>query len=642
MRKLSLDLVGYLLSLPRIIKRLLALSLDVNLCVFSVWLAYYLRLGNFMALSEPGIFASLISVAIAIPVFIANGLYRSVFRFSGSPVLLMVARAVCVYAIFYFGVFTVYGFPGVPRTLGIIQPVTLFILIGISRMIVGAWMGSRYRGLLKHPFRENTLVYGAGASGQQIGRAMRSSPSINVVGFVDDDVHLHGNLINGLPVYSPDVLKKLVDEHKVSSVLLAMPGIGRRRRNEIISKIQSIRVSVRTLPSLTDLASGKVTISNIQELDLDDLLGRETVLADNQLLSKNVLDKTVVVSGAGGSIGSELCKQILDQKPARLLLIEQSEFALYQVNSLLEKQMVSQDVEIIPLLASVCNFERMREIFSNWKPNTIYHAAAFKHVPLVEQNLGEGIKNNVFGTYNLARLAISNGVSNFVLISTDKAVRPTNMMGASKRLAEMILQSFAKLSDSTIFCMVRFGNVLGSSGSVVPKFREQIRHGGPVTLTHPEVTRFFMSVKEAAQLVIQAGAMAKGGEVFVLDMGDAVKIRDLAVRIIELSGLTLQNDEHPEGDIAIEIIGLRPGEKLYEELLITNKSEQTYHPKIMKAHEDFLEWDRLESYLQLIEETVVEADAEKIREIVAKVVVGYVPDSRIADLVYLNNIQGHS
>lgn len=642
MRKLSLDLVGYLLSLPRIIKRLLALSLDVNLCIFSVWLAYYLRLGNLIGLTDPVIFASVISVAIAIPVFIANGLYRSIFRYSGSPVLFMVARAVCVYAIFYFGVFTVYGFAGVPRTLGIIQPVTLFILIGISRMIVGAWLGSRYRGLLKHPFRENTLVYGAGASGQQIGRAMRSSPSINIVGFVDDDVHLHGNLINGLPVYSPEFLKKLVDEHKVSSVLLAMPGIGRRRRNEIISKIRSIRVSVRTLPSLTDLASGKVTISNIQELDLDDLLGRETVLADNQLLSKNVLDKTVVVSGAGGSIGSELCKQILDQKPAKLLLIEQSEFALYQVNSLLEKQMVSQDVEIIPLLASVCNFERMREIFSNWKPNTIYHAAAFKHVPLVEQNLGEGIKNNVFGTYNLARLAISNGVSNFVLISTDKAVRPTNMMGASKRLAEMILQSFAKLSDSTIFCMVRFGNVLGSSGSVVPKFREQIRHGGPVTLTHPEVTRFFMSVKEAAQLVIQAGAMAKGGEVFVLDMGDAVKIRDLAVRIIELSGLTLQNDEHPEGDIAIEIIGLRPGEKLYEELLITNKSEQTYHPKIMKAHEDFLEWDRLESYLQLIEETVVEADAEKIREIVAKVVVGYVPDSRIADLVYLNNIQGHS
>jgi FlaA1/EpsC-like NDP-sugar epimerase len=414
-----------------------------------------------------------------------------------------------------------------------------------------------------------------------------------------------------------------------------MPGISRKRRNELLAQIRTARVSVRTLPSVTDLAQGKVTISDLRELDIDDLLGREPVMPNHILLAMNVQSKIVMITGAGGSIGSELCRQILAVGPSKLLLIEQSEFALYAIHQELEEKLAERLIELVPLMASVQDEERMREIMSTWRPDTVYHAAAYKHVPLVEHNPAEGIKNNVFGTLCAAQAAADSGVSDFVLISTDKAVRPTNIMGASKRLAELVLQALAATNPSTKFSMVRFGNVLGSSGSVVPKFRQQIRDGGPITLTHPEITRYFMTIPEAAQLVIQAGAMAKGGDVFVLDMGQPVKILDLAIRMVELSGLTIKDAQNSEGDIEIEITGLRPGEKLYEELLIGENPHRTTHPRIMKALEEFIPWEVFEDKLNALHLLLNSNDVSLILSTLKDILPGYTPNEKIVDWVYL-------
>lgn len=414
-----------------------------------------------------------------------------------------------------------------------------------------------------------------------------------------------------------------------------MPSLSRQRRNGILNQIRTAHVSVRTLPSLTDLAQGKVSVTDLRELDIDDLLGRDPVHPNHLLLSKCIIGKVVLVTGAGGSIGSELCRQILVVGPTKLLLVEQSEFALYAIHQELETKLTGLQTAIVPLMASVQDEDRMREIMSTWHPDTVYHAAAYKHVPLVEHNPAEGIKNNVVGTLRTAQAAADNGVSDFVLVSTDKAVRPTNIMGASKRLAEMVLQALAATRPQTRFAMVRFGNVLGSSGSVVPKFRQQIREGGPITLTHPQVTRFFMTIPEAAQLVIQAGAMAKGGDVFVLDMGQPVKILDLARRMVDLSGLTVRDEAQPDGDIAIEVTGLRPGEKLYEELLIGENPQPTLHPRIMKAHEEFISWPVLEEKLAALQMALNVNDVGIIRIMMKELVSGYTPSDEIVDWVYL-------
>jgi FlaA1/EpsC-like NDP-sugar epimerase len=417
-----------------------------------------------------------------------------------------------------------------------------------------------------------------------------------------------------------------------------MPNLSRKRRNEILNEIRSAQVAVRTVPSMTDLAQGKMSVSNLRELDIDDLLGREPVMPNRILMAKNVRSKVVMVTGAGGSIGSELCRQILLIGPSKILLIEQSEFALYGIHQELEEKLAGRDIVLLPLLASVQDNERMREIMSTWHPDTLYHAAAYKHVPLVEHNPTEGIKNNVLGTLRTALAAVQNGVSDFVLISTDKAVRPTNIMGASKRLAEMVLQALAPTTSCTKFSIVRFGNVLGSSGSVVPKFRQQIREGGPITLTHSEITRYFMTIPEASQLVIQASAMAKGGDVFVLDMGQSVKIMDLAIRMIELTGLTLKDEQNPHGDIEIKLIGLRPGEKLYEELLIGDNPQPTTHSRIMKAHEDFVLWSDLEANIKALEIALNLNDVGVIRIMMKKLVTGYKPSDEIVDWVYLERV----
>ena len=624
-----------MLALPRWAKRFVVLAVDTALCVLTVWLAYYLRLGEFVALSGNALLAVVAAIGIALPIFIVSGLYRAIFRYSGWPALLAVARAVGIYGLLYASIFTAIGIQEVPRTVGIIQPLLLLLFVGASRALASIWLGDQYQSILKQASRPKVLIYGAGTTGRQLVAAMANSHEMQVVGFLDDDDRLHGHVLNGQPIYNPADLVNLVTSLTISDVLLAMPSLSRKRRNEILTKIRTAHVAVRTLPSMTELAQGKVSISDLRELDIDDLLGREPVMPNHILLAINVRSNVVMVTGAGGSIGSEICRQILAVGPSKLLLIEQSEFALYGIHQELEERLAGRDIVLVPLLASVQDSDRMREIMSTWHPDTIYHAAAYKHVPLVEHNPAEGIKNNVLGTLRTAQAAAENGVSDFVMISTDKAVRPTNIMGASKRLAEMVLQAIAATNPGTKFSMVRFGNVLGSSGSVVPKFRQQIRDGGPITLTHPEITRYFMTIPEASQLVIQAGAMAKGGDVFVLDMGQSVKIMDLARRMIELSGLTVKDEQNPDGDIEIEISGLRPGEKLYEELLIGDNPKPTSHSRIMKAHEEFLPWADLEAKLNALQMALNVNDVGVIRLMMQQLVTGYAPRDEIVDWVYM-------
>ena len=631
--KLAIPVLAY----PRWVKRAVVLLLDLSLCILTVWLAYYLRLGEFVALSGNALLAISVSICLALPIFIASGLYRAIFRYSGWPALLTVTRAVVIYGFLYASILTAIGIQDVPRTIGIIQPILLLLFVGASRAFARAWLGNQYSSILRRSARPKVLIYGAGSNGRELVAAMVNSHEMEVVGFLDDDDRLQGNVLNGVPIYSPNDLVSLVTTLSISNVLLALPNVSRKRRNDILNQIRMAHVSVQTLPSMTDLAQGKVSITDVRELDVDDLLGREPVMPNPILLTKNIHRKLVRVTGAGGSIGGELCSQITVIGPAKLLLIEQSEFALYTIHKELDEKLKNTDIVLVPLLASAQDEDRMREIISTWSPDTIYHAAAYKHVPLVEHNPAAGIKNNVLGTLYTAQAAAENGVADFVLISTDKAVRPTNVMGASKRLAEMALQALAADAKyaATKFSMVRFGNVLDSSGSVVPKFRQQIRDGEQITLTHPEVTRYFMTIPEAAQLVIQAGAMAKGGDVFVLDMGQPVKIMDLARRMIELSGLTVRDEQSPDGDVEIEITGLRSGEKLYEELLIGDNPQSTLHPRIMRAQEEYIPWVDFEHKLKSLEIALNVNDVGVIRLMLQQLVAGYLPSDAILDWVYL-------
>ena len=638
------------LALPRPAKRVIVVLADTCLCVLSVWLAFYLRLGEFVPVFGGNLsfafssvlLVSAVSFLLAIPIFVTSGLYRAIFRYSGLPAMTAVARAMVMYGVLFSAVFTFYGVEGVPRTVGLIQPLLLLVLVGASRAAARVWLGGLYQNQIKKSSLPQVLIYGAGSAGRQLASAMANSHEMRVVGYLDDDDRLHGHVLNGLPIHNPADLAELLVEVPVTDVLLALPSVSRQRRNDILAALSPHKLAVRTLPGLSDIATGKVSLSDVRELDIDDLLGRDPVPPTQDLLAKNIQGKVVLVTGAGGSIGSELCRQIIKSAPSALLLVEQSEFALYAIHHELElalADMGATKVQLLPLLASVRDSARMNEILSTWQPQTVYHAAAYKHVPLVEHNPAEGIKNNVWGTWVMALQAAQHGVADFVLVSTDKAVRPTNVMGTSKRVAEMVLQAYAARmaaeNGSTRFSMVRFGNVLGSSGSVVPLFRKQIKEGGPITLTHADITRYFMTIPEAAQLVIQAGAMANGGDVFVLDMGEPVKIIDLAKRMIELSGLSLQDEANPLGDIAIKTTGLRPGEKLYEELLIGDNPNPTSHSRIMTAQEEFLRWASLETKLHELDAALTANDVPLIRSLLKLLVAGYQPEGAVVDWVHL-------
>lgn len=622
-----------LLSLPRPAKRLVAVSSDLFLVIVTVWLAFVLRLEDFVPLSYPVLAAAATSAVIAVPVFLYFGLYNAIFRFAGTHALIEVGRAILVYAIVFSGIFTLIGFSGIPRSVGIIQPILFLLGVLASRAFVRGFLGRRF-AVLPRKARMRVLIYGAGSAGQQLANALAGGEGYEVLGFVDDDPSLHKRRLNGRLVYSPDRLYRIIGKLNITDILLAIPSTDRIRRREILRFLEPMSVRVRTLPGLDDLAYGRIQASELKELDADDLLGRQPVEPDRNLIESDIRGKNVLVTGAGGSIGSELCRQIIACQPKRLVLFDSSEFALFRIHQELLPRAGRSGVDLVPVLGSVQDEERIDEVISSFGLNTVYHAAAYKHVPLVQGNPIEGLKNNVWGTIACARAAHRHGVGKFVLVSTDKAVRPTNVMGASKRLAELVLQAIdADLRSApgsqdadglrTRFSMVRFGNVLDSSGSVVPLFRKQIEDGGPITLTHPEVTRFFMTIPEAAQLVIQAGAMGQGGDVFLLDMGEPVQIAHLARRMIALSGLTVKDEENPDGDIEIRVVGLRPGEKLYEELLIGNNPQPTDHPRIMKASEEMIDWVCLRRELTLLRTAMTKQDIEEVDRILARLVAGY-------------------
>lgn len=645
---------NHLLHLPRIQKQSIVGIADIFMSLIATWGAFSLRLDVLHWPEGYQWHVYQLAPLLALPVFTKAGLYRAVFRYNGMSAMVTVGKAVAIYGALFFAALVWLALPGIPRSVGLLQPILFLILVASSRAFARFWLLRVSSDRLQR--REvRILIYGAGAAGAQIADALLRDQKSHLVGFLDDDPHLRGKTINGQRIYSPNEVESLIDLYDVSDVLLALPGIARSQRNEILTRLRKFHVHVRSLPNLNDLAEGKIAVSDIHELDINDLLGREPVPPNLALISRNISGEVVLVTGAGGSIGGELCRQILAAKPLKLLLLDHNEFGLYSIHEDLKKRLTesSGNTELTPLLASVRDIQRLKDIFKTYRPRTIYHAAAYKHVPLVEHNPVEGIRNNVFGTFNAASVAIEFGVRDFVLVSTDKAVRPTNIMGATKRLAEMILQAFTceetlpKLEENTFegiesanrtrFSMVRFGNVLGSSGSVVPLFRQQIREGGPITLTDLEVTRYFMTIPEAAQLVVQAAAMAEGGDVFVLDMGEPVKIADLAHRIVDLSGLTIKNSDNPGGDIEIKVTGMRPGEKLYEELLIGENPKATFHPRIMKAHEDFIKWDSLKVDLRRIGLAADKNDVEEMRLIIRKLVSGYQAVGDNVDWLFMAN-----
>ena len=637
-------LLTKLLSQPRSVKTLIAISLDLACCILSIWISYYLRLGDFISLSQRGLSALFISLLISYPIFSFFGLYKTIFRYSGIHSLLTVTKAMSAYCFLYALVISFIGVKGVPRTLGIIQPLLLLVLICSWRILLRYVLRKLNNNHYSDKDIVKALVYGSGKAGRQLVRAVQDNSDITIIGFLDDDISQQGCKLDGKLIYSPNEIRKLIIQKDISLILLALPSVPRKKRNNIIKNLTQYKIAVRSIPEITDIAKGKRLITEFVDLDMDDLLERVVVEPFESLMKKNIFQKTILITGSGGSIGSELCRQIIKFKPEKLLLVEISEYALYTIHSELEL-IKNDEIEILPLIGSVQDEKRMEEIISIWKPATIYHAAAYKHVPIVEYNLIEGLKNNVLGTLELAKLASIHKVSNFVFISTDKAVRPTNIMGATKRIAELILQSFYHKNlhnneeNKTNFSIVRFGNVLDSSGSVIPKFRDQIRKGGPLTLTHKEITRYFMTITEAAQLVIQAGALSKGGDVFVLDMGEPIKIYDLAIRMIELSGLSVKDSHNLKGDIEIKITGLRPGEKLYEELLLSKNPSKTNHPKIFRSEEPFLEYFKLERELNSLQKVMSKNDLESVRDIVKKIVIDYYPNSKIVDYTFTKNNQ---
>ncbi|WJD64044.1 polysaccharide biosynthesis protein [Pseudomonas kurunegalensis] len=655
------ELREYLVSLSRQKKRLLQVCTDVGLVWVALWLSFIVRLG-IDEMYNPIIEHLWLFVAaplVAVPLFIRFGMYRAVMRYFGNDALVVIFKAVTLSSLIL--ALVVYWYSNhkvvIPRSIIFNYWWLSLVIIGGLRLVMRQYfLGDWFTGSHQSPFKHRdegpikVAIYGAGTAGNQLLAALRMGRTMRPVAFIDDDRDLASRVISGLQVYTPKHLQALLKETGAQEVLLALPSASRARRREILTLLEAYPLHVRSVPAFADLASGRVKVDDIQDVDIADLLGRDPVPAQGDLLEHCIKKQTVLVTGAGGSIGAELCRQIVGLGPKTLLLFDHSEYNLYSILSELEQRIAraSLSVRLLPMLGSVRNQQHLVDIMSTWRVDTVYHAAAYKHVPMVEHNMAAGIVNNVFGTLNTAQAALQSGVANFVLISTDKAVRPTNVMGSTKRLSELILQALSREAapvlygdsgkiarvNKTRFTMVRFGNVLGSSGSVIPLFHKQIKHGGPLTVTHPKITRYFMTIPEAAQLVIQAGSMGQGGDVFVLDMGEPVRITELAEKMIHLSGLSVRSEQNPSGDIAIEFIGLRPGEKLYEELLIGENVQVTRHPMIMCANEDYLQWDMLKQNLEALLAAISADDFKTVRQLLRNTVSGYTPGGEIVDWLY--------
>ena len=633
MANLFKELSISILSLPRYSKRIIVLLTDVSLCITCTWLAYIIRLEELILFKELNFTPALLSVIIAIPIYWLFGLYRTIFRFTGLSIIFTILISTLVYGLLYFLVIGVYGIYGIPRSIGVLQPMLLFFLIILSRLGIKYILSGKLSDDKMYN-KKNVLIYGAGEAGRQLAVALENSFEFKVQGFIDDNDQLHRQLLLGRIVYDPSNLNKLIKSEDIQYIFLAIPTISRRKKNYIIENLEQYKVIVKTLPSISEIVNGRITISDIKDLNIDDLLSREEVKPDTILLNKNIYSKNVLVTGAGGSIGSELCRQIIKLHPKKLLMLELNEFALYKIHTELNNYGVS--TKLVPLLVNVQDQMKLETVFKTFVVDTVYHAAAYKHVPLVEENICEGVKNNVFSTLAVAKASVKSEVSNLVLISSDKAVRPTNVMGASKRLSELCMQGIYNDTKDIItnFSIVRFGNVLESSGSVIPKFKNQIKEGGPVTLTHEDVTRYFMTTTEAAQLVIQAGAMGKESEVFVLDMGESIKIKDLIYKMINLSGLSVKDEKNLSGDVEIKITGLRPGEKLYEELLIGNNPEKTTHSKIQKISDPYVPFSQLEIELDQLKILLNHNKVDDVKKLLSKLISLYKSNSEIVDHIY--------
>lgn len=627
----------YLHRLPTWLKKFALIGLDLVLVPFSLWAALSLRLGQWLTAVNPYLLPVTALSFFTVALFIRLGLYRMVVRYIGWRMMEPVAKGVAGSAGILLAIMLIMPGHVLPRSTFVLYGLVLFPLIAGSRWLLRKMMGEiTPRRLGGKPI----AIYGAGGGGRQLVTMLRSGIEYRPVAFLDDDITVQGRTIDGIDIYAPSDERTLerLQRLGVKEVLLSIPSLGPAKRRQILERLDHWPFHVRTVPGLHDIMVGRARLDDLQDIRIEDLLGRDPIPPMAGLLHRCIEGRAVLVTGAGGSIGSELCRQALELNPRALVLLEQSEYALYRIELELREQMLrtNTSTELVALLGSVQDTELLSRIFSTFSIETVYHAAAYKHVPLVEHNSIEGVRNNVIGTLNTALAARSAGVKYFVLISTDKAVRPTNIMGASKRMAELAVQALAADGGITCFSIVRFGNVLGSSGSVVPLFREQIARGGPITLTHPEVTRYFMTIPEAVQLVIQAGAMAAGGDVFVLDMGESVKIGDLAVRMVRLSGLEVRDDAHPDGTIAIDVTGLRPGEKLYEELLIGGAVFGTEHPRIMRAEEEYVLWSEYASLREELEELIKRRDADALRHMMARWVAGYTPSPHLSDSLFMH------
>lgn len=612
-----------MLDADRFVKRAIVVAIDALLCIISVWIAFSLRLGHWDLMS-PGIdLVAGVAMVFWFTIAVSSGVYRAIFRAVGSGTMVNLAGATVFMTLPMIAIFMLFSIPGVPRTIAILQPMIFFLLLILSRIVARYLMVDLLNQRNFSGRRRRTMIYGAGSAGQQLASSIRVEPGMTLLGFIDDDPQLHGHKLDRMAISHSRYLNDLIPQQGITDVLVALPSASRSRRKQVVDDLQQYNVHVQILPGMREMVDGQVSISDLREVEIEDLLGRDPVAPHPALLDRTIAGKVVMVTGAGGSIGSELCRQIVTLLPTHIILIENYEFGLYAIDRELTeiaRTATGGSVTIVPELINVVDTDAIARVMKQWRPDTVFHAAAYKHVPLVEANIVSGARNNIFGTLHTAVAAERAGVQNFILISTDKAVRPTNVMGATKRVCELVLQAFAASGSATTFAMVRFGNVLGSSGSVVPLFKRQIRDGGPVTVTDKRITRFFMTIPEASQLVIQAGGMAEGGEVFVLDMGKPMKIVDFASSMIRLSGMTVRDESNPDGDIEIAEIGLRPGEKLFEELLIGGDSQPTAHERIMQARESFVPIDKLWRALEQLDGALVQGNRRQVLDLLIELV----------------------